>query len=167
MVTRVQFTHLIQCDVETFWRDFLDDDFNRELFVSELGYPAYRVLERKVDGPRVWRRIEMTPLLRLPAAVTKIVGNKLSFVEVGDFDGALYRFSFGPPAGFGADVAVSAGSIRTEPAAHGATQRTVELGCEIRMFGVGRMLESAAVKAARDAYDEHAKALNRLLAKRG
>ena len=166
MVTRAHLTHQIECDVETFWRDFVDDAFNRELFLSELGYPAYRVLERKDDGRRVWRRIELTPLLHLPAAVTKIVGNKLSFIEVGEYDGEVYRFSFGPPPGFGADVAVSEGSIRTEPTAQGATQRTIELSCEIRMFGMGRMLESAAIKAARDAYDAHAQALNRSLAKR-
>jgi hypothetical protein len=166
MVSRVQLSHRIHCDVDVFWRDFVDDAVNQEVFVGQMGYPSFRVLERKVDGALVWQRIEITPKVHLPDAVARIVGDKLSFVEVGEYDGDAYRFSYAPPAGFRADLATVEGLIRAERTADGETERSVEISCEVRMFGFGGLLESAAIKTARDAYDTHAVALNAVLAKR-
>jgi hypothetical protein len=167
MVARIQLTHLFHCDEVVFWRDFADDEFNRELFLSEMGYPVYNVLERRSDGPRLWRRLEITPKVDLPAGVAKIVGSALTFLEEGEYDGEVYRFTFlSPPGSFAADLATSTGVIRTEPGAGGTTKRTIDVTCEIRMFGVGRMLESAAVKIAQDTYSAQAVAWNALLAKR-
>jgi hypothetical protein len=167
MVARIQLTHLIHCDVEAYWRDFADDAFNQQLFVAEMGYPSYRVLERRDDGERLWRRIEITPKVHLPEAVRQIVGPALTFVEEGELDGARYRFRFVAPAGrFAADKATSEGVIHAERA-EGGTKRVLDLNCEIRLFGVGRMLEAAATKIAQDAYNGQAAAWNALLAKRG
>lgn len=169
MVAHIQLTHLIHCDVAAYWRDFADDAFNRQLFVSEMGYPSYRRIEqRHQDGQRLWRRIELTPKVHLPDAVRKLVGPALTFLEEGDYDGERYQFRFLPPSGGRfADMATSEGVIRTGSNADGTTTRTVDLRCEIRMFGVARMLESAAIKIAQDAYDSQAAAWNALLAKRG
>ena len=165
MVTKIQLSHVIDCDVDEFWRDFADIDFNRELFLGEMRYPSYQVLEQRVEGQRLWRRLEITPRANLPDAVAKIVGPALSFLEEGEYDGDVYRFKFLPPAG-SVVSAVSSGVIRTERASGGATKRMVDVSCEVRMFGLGRMLENAAVKIAQEAYGAQAVGWNALLAKR-
>jgi len=30
MATRLQMNHLMECDVDTFWKTFLDEEFNRQ-----------------------------------------------------------------------------------------------------------------------------------------
>jgi TolB-like protein len=38
--------HTINCDVETFWKSFLDQPLNEQIFKTDLRYPAYRCVDR-------------------------------------------------------------------------------------------------------------------------
>jgi hypothetical protein len=160
MATRLRMTHLIHCDVANFWSSFRDDALNCRLFTSDLGYPAYRVSERTEQDGRLRRRIEITPKVSMPTPVKNILGDMFSYVEVGELQAAEYRFKLLPPAEFKSDRASSEGCMRAETTPEGWTQRSIELSIEVRMLGLGHMLESFALKAAEDLYAAHAKALN-------
>ena len=84
---RYTIKHTIETDIDTFWNLFFDSEFNRALFVDELGFTTYQVLEdsRDPDGV-VRRRLECTPKIELPAPARKIFGNSAGYTEVGRFD---------------------------------------------------------------------------------
>ena len=164
MAARIEMEHLIRCDVDAFWTNFLDSEAHRTIFTFELGYPSYRVTDSTDQGGAVHRRVEITPKLNMPHAVQKIIGERFSYVELGELDRGVYRFKLLPPPAFRADRATAEGSMRAEATREGFTRRVVELNIDIRMLGLGSMLESFASKAAQDAYAAHASAVNALLA---
>jgi hypothetical protein len=166
MATRIQFSHLIHCHVDVFWRDFLDEELNRTLFLGDLGFAAYRLIERTERDGRVQRRVEIAPHLHVPAAVKNVIGERFSYVELGEFEGGEYRYQCLPPAGIQAGKASAGGVVRAEATLEGATMRHIELSCDIHIFGIGGMLENAMTKAGRENYEAHAKALNARLATR-
>lgn len=166
MATRIQFSHLIHCPLEVFWRDFLDEELNRALFLDDLGFSVYRVAERSDRDGRVHMRVEIGPKLSVPTAVRKLIGDKFSYIEVGELADGLYRYQCLPPAGVQAGNATAGGVVRAESTPDGQTMRHVELSCDVRMFGVGGMVESVMTNAGRDSYEAHAKALNARLAAR-
>jgi hypothetical protein len=45
-------------------------------------------------------------------------------------------------------------------AADGTTDRIIDMTFDVRIFGIGGMLESAAERAAQDVYGAHARAAN-------
>lgn len=165
MASQVRIIHAIECDVAAFWSNFLDDDFHHNLFVRQLDYSVYRLLERTDQGNIVRRRIEIMLKVDMPAAVAKVLGDKFSYCEAGEFDRAtgIYHFSLVPPAGTPAGMANCGGVMRAEPAANGKTTRIIEISVEVHMFGLGGMLEPFALKAAQNIFDQQAPLLNRHL----
>ena len=165
MAAQLRIVHVIECEVDAFWRNFLDDDFHRNLFVNQLYYPVYRLLERTEQADIVRRRIEIMPKVDMPAAVAKVLGDKFSYCEAGEFDRAagVYRFSLVPPAGTPAGMATCGGVMRAEPAPNGKTTRIIDIDVEVHMFGLGGMLERFALKAAQNIFDQQAPLLNRAL----
>jgi hypothetical protein len=92
-------THLIHCDLAAFWTNFLDGEFHRKIFMSELGYPEYRVSQQR-EGAGSWRRrVEITPKVNMPAAFHKIIGDMFSYVEAGELYAGVYRFELLPATG--------------------------------------------------------------------
>ena len=164
MAARIEMAHLIRCDVDAFWANFLDAEAHHRIFTFELGYPSYRITDSTEQGGAVRRRVEITPKLNMPHAIQKVIGERFSYVELGELDRGVYHFKLLPPSGFRGDRATAEGSMRAEATPEGFTHRIVELNIEVRMLGLGGMLESFASKAAQDAYAAHASAVNALLA---
>jgi hypothetical protein len=156
--------HAIHCGIEAFWRNFLDDAFQRSIFRSELGFSEYRVSERSDQEDCVRRRVEITPKLNMPGAVEAVLGAVFSFSEEGELRDGVYRFKMMPGHGFRADSASCEGSMRAVATPEGWTNRILDVSIEVRIFGVGGMLESFASKAAQQTYEAHANALNAALA---
>lgn len=153
-------THRMECDLDTFWKTFLDDDFNSRIF-SEMGFPSFRVAQTH-EGDTVRQRLEITPKVHLPSAVQKVLGERFSYVEEGVFDKITktYRFTLMPPAGIRGDRATGGGVTTAVAAADGTTDRIIDMTFDVRIFGIGGMLESAAERAAQDVYGAHARAAN-------
>lgn len=164
MVTRIRMEHAIHCGIEAFWRNFLDDAFQRGIFRSELGFSEYHVSKRSDQDGCVRRRVEITPKLNMPGSVKAVLGAVFSFIEDGELRDGVYRFEMTPGHGFRADSASCEGSMRAVATPDGWTNRIVEVSIAVRIFGVGGMLESFASKAAQETYGAHANALNAALA---
>ena len=130
----------------------------------ELGYPEYRVNQHTDSSGTLLRRVEITPKLSMPAAVQRVLGDVFSYVESGELRSEVYRFKLLPASGHPADLATSEGSMRAEATPEGWTNRIIELSIDVRAFGLGRMLENFAAKAAQEAYATHARSVNLALA---
>lgn len=167
MATRFRMTHRMECDIDTFWATFFDREFNARVF-SEMGFPSFRVAAQTHEGDTIKQRLEITPEVHLPGAVKKILGDRFSYVEEGVFDKStkVYRFTFLPPPGVRGDRATGGGVMTAENSANGATDRVIEMTFDVRIFGIGGMLEGAAERAAQDVYAAHARASNAYFADR-
>lgn len=167
MTTQLRCEHDLRCHRDAFWAGFLDDALNQRLFCGALEFPAYAIVERSEEGQTLRRRIAITPKLELPPSIAKLIGEHFRYEEVGELDRAigLYSFRLQAPHGMGNDKASIAGTLRAEPLPNGETRRVVDMMIDVRMFGLGSMLERFAAQAIQDRYAAHARAWNAVLAR--
>jgi hypothetical protein len=65
---------VLPCTPDAFWSTFLDESYVRTLYVDELEYHAFDILELSANS----RKLRIAPNMRLPAPVAKLIGD--SFV---------------------------------------------------------------------------------------
>ena len=137
----------IACDVDEFWALQLDDDFNRRYFLEACKYHDYRLIERTETETTVRRRFYLSPKpAQLPAPVVKVLGvGDPSVVEDGTFDKATRRYTARWTPASMPDRLTLAARIHCEPAGAGRLERVAELDVEVRLFGVGWLVEREIV----------------------
>ena len=74
----------------------------------------------------------------------------------------MYKFKSIPSAM--ADKVSITGTIRVQNAGPKSVERVVEFTIDAKVFGLGGMIESSAVKSSEDGFGAFAKAMNRRLA---
>lgn len=134
--------HEFPCNEARFWQIFFDPAYLADLYREGLKVADLAVLERTETDTEIRRKISGRPQLKLPAAVQKIVGDRLGFTEEGRFDkqAQRWRFSFVTTA-FG-DKVRSEGTIRLEPAGPGKVRRVADCTIDAKIFGMGGLIES-------------------------
>jgi hypothetical protein len=87
--------HELECDEETYWKCVFADDYNRRLYKETLKFPGYELVDQKEDEQKIVRKVRVDPPTgSMPAAVKKVIGDKLSWTEDGTFDKGSKRYSF-------------------------------------------------------------------------
>lgn len=155
-------THEIRCDEPAFWACYFDAAFQESLFRDVLHFD-YALLEQTERDQETIRRYTTTPKLDLPGPVAKLVGPNLRIEEQGRFDKASRRYAWRQIPSVLADKFKSEGSLRVEPAGPGRVRRIAEMFVEVKIFGIGGLVESTAEKATREAWDKSAVFHNRWL----
>lgn len=150
--------HRFPIAADAFWeRIFFDEAFNKDFYLGELGFARYEMLEDETaaDGSRK-RVIETQPQADAPAAVRKIMGDGLIYLEKGHFDASTrrYRFQIETPK-FGDKVQVS-GEFWVEAAGEAACDRVCSMDVKVKMFGVGGLVESFIERQTKDSYERAA-----------
>lgn len=166
---RYTIRHTFNTDEATFWdKIFFDPEYNDALFVQYLKFNPYRVLElqKNPDGS-IRRRIECAPPVEMPALAKKFFGETASYVEDGKFDPKTRRFTVEVIPKVGADRIKSRAAMWVEPRGDKKVERFVELDNEVKVFGVGRLLEGFLEQQTREFYDEASAFTNDWIAKKG
>ena len=156
----------IALDLDDCWRLFLDDDFDRSLFLEGFGFPRYELLERRETDAEVYRRIRVMPKLDLPGPVAKLFGESFAYTEDQTFDKKARRFRARGTPGVLSDRIYSESTIRAEAAGAGKCSRTIEINIEARVFGIGGLVESVLEKNLRTGWGQAEKYMNAHAAKR-
>lgn len=165
---KVTISHDFNTDAETFWsRIFFDAEFNRSLYKDGLQFPEYEVLEERDAGDHVVRRVRVVPRQDAPAAVQKLVGGRFSYIEEGRFDKAAKRYTFRVVPSAMADKIRSEGELRIEPAGPRKVRRVVEMTIDVKIFGVGGIVEGFVSKSMQDSYAQAATFTNQWIAAKG
>lgn len=165
---RVTITHEFKTDVDTFWdRCFLDEAFNKALYVDSLKFPTYELIESRTEGSKLHLRKRCMPKQDAPAPVQKLLGGAFSYIEDGVLDRALgvYRFKVLPNTL--ADKIKSEGEFRIEKTGPKSVRRTVDMTIEVKVFGVGGIAEGFVSKSMQDTYARAAEFTNRYIAEKG
>lgn len=145
--------HEIKCDVDTFWRVFFDQEYNKRLYLDGLGFSAYEILEQRETPDTITRKVKGTPKMNVPGPIAKLLGSSFSYVEDGSFDRAtrLWKWKVTPSAL--AEKTRNEGSLRVEPVGADRVRRIAEIFVEAKVFGVGGLIESSLEKQLREGWD--------------
>lgn len=132
----------IDCSEQDYFEKCLfSEDYTKRLYLEVLKMPGVEVLEMKKDGD-VWsRRVQIQPTLTgLPGPVTKLVGDKFSYIEEGKYDTKTKRFKFNVLPSTAADKTKASGEMWCETEG-GKTYLCAKLDVEVKIFVVGGMVE--------------------------
>jgi hypothetical protein len=143
------------------WELFLDDAFQRALFIDGLGYPSYEILERADTDAQVKRTIRVMPKLDLPAPVAKLFGNGFGYVEAGAFDKRTERWRATTTPNMLKGKLRSEVEVRVEPVGDQRCRRFCDVLVECTVFAIGGMVESSFEKNIRVGWDGAAAFTNR------
>ena len=118
--------HHLDCDVDTFWKTFLSEDYNRKFYLDKLGFRAFEVLSQTDTE----RRLRVVPKLNMPGPVMKILGDSFGYEEEGrlDKDNNVWRWKLIPNTM--RDKLRTEGTVTIEAAGEGKCRRIDEVTME-------------------------------------
>ncbi len=126
---------------EQYWNEvFFDEEYNRGLSQA-LGNASAEVLQQSGDIASTLNRVTCcVPRFEAPGAVRKILGDSVSYTEKGTWDAKTGRWKFTMTPSALSDKIKIAGVIWAEDLGD-AMERICEIEFEVKIFGVGGMLE--------------------------
>ena len=160
---RYTIKHTLNTDIDTFWNKiFFDPDYNQKLFKERLKFKVYDVLalEHKPDGS-VYRKTECAPPIEMPSMAKKVIGDSTGYIETGHYDPKTRRFNTDVQPKMGGDKIQMRVSIWAEPRGDKQIERFVDVDSNVKIFGIGRMLEGLIESNTRESYDIAAEFTNK------
>jgi len=124
---RFTLEHDIHCSAEQFWKVFFDEQFNKSLFLEELGFPEYVILEQTEGEQGVRRRVRGKPKMNVPKPIAKLLGSSFSYEEAGRFDAATGKWHWELFPSSLAGKLRSEGTVRVEAIGDDRCRRIAEL----------------------------------------
>ncbi|HSC86936.1 MAG TPA: DUF2505 family protein [Polyangiaceae bacterium] len=168
MSEKVRIEHVIECSEEKFWELFLDEKYNQALFQGYLKFPLWKVAS-VVDGEKEMKRVvEVEPYVAdLPTAIKKVIGDNIRYKEDGVLDKEKRRYNVTVVPVRLADKLFVRGVQTTEPAPGGFTKRIFTADIDVKIFGVGGLIEKRVAADLTRSYDLGAKFTNRYIKENG
>ena len=153
-------THEIHCNAATFWKVFLDREFNEKLYKGPLGFPDFTIVDQKEDDATVTRKVAAQPKMEVPGPVAKLIGPGFRYTEEGAMTKSegIWRWKMIPSTL--ADKLFTSGTVRVEAAGDSKARRIAEITIEAKIFAVGGLIESTAEKQMRDGWDQSSTFMN-------
>ena len=141
---------VLPCTPDTFWSTFLDESYVRTLYVDELEYHAFDVLDLSATS----RKLRIAPNMRLPAPVAKLIGGSFVYEEHGTLDRAKNEWTWRmvQPDNLDSkrkprkDAVIMRGTARIEASGADHCRRTDASAVEAKIFGLGSLIESTIDK---------------------
>jgi hypothetical protein len=161
--------HEMDCDADTYWEKcVLTEEYNRRLFLEELKFLKYELIEQKDAGESVTRRVKAEPeSANLPGPLKKVVGDSLGYTEEGTYDRKSKVYSFRTtPAAFPDKVKIH-GTMRCEPRGEKKVTRITEIQVDVKIFMVGGMVEDRIVADIKHSYAKAAEFTNTFVKEKG
>jgi Protein of unknown function (DUF2505) len=148
--------HGFNCSTERFWTLFFDPAWTRALILEGLGFATCDIDPVVEAGGKKSRSMRVTPKLDLPAAVAKLLGPKLGYTENGRLDLASGEWSYEIVMSVMSERIRLGGRLSVEPDGPDKCRRRSSLWTEVKIFGIGALVEKAAEKNMRDGWEKAA-----------
>ncbi len=160
--------HVLDCNEDTFWKVFFDLEFNRELFLRELGFEGWNQVSFDETAGRIERVVDVVPKLGdLPGPLKKLVEGGAGYKERDVFDKAKKHMTIAvQPSVLEGKLSIS-GVQYTQAAGDGKCRRIHEATVVAKIFGVGSMIENRIIADIRKSYDVAATFTNRWVREKG
>jgi len=160
--------HTYNCSAELFWNElFLDEEYNRRLFVDDLHFSVWRVLKQEERGGEIHRVIEATPPLGdLPSPLKRLLSEGLGYEERGVLDKKAQRYRLEvTPRSLASKLTIT-GELTTKPLTERSCSRLYVARAEARVLGLGGMIEQRLLDDIEKSYNKAATFTNRWIAER-
>jgi hypothetical protein len=150
--------HTFSTDADTYWNQiFFDEEYNRSLCLDYLKFSLFRVLSfSKENDGTIMRRLEIAPRVEIPGAIKKVLGDSANYVEEGTFDPVARRWNFNVIPHVASNKIKTRGEMWLEARGDKRVERTCVINTEVKVFGIGKMIEELIEKQTRASYDEAA-----------
>ena len=145
---KVTATVTLPCTPEKFWSIYLDQTYAKGLYLEELKFKDYTVLEQTADA----RKQRIVPKINLPGPIASLVGESFAYEEHGALDrpSGVWSWRMVQPKNVSAKpFLTTSGSTRVVADGEGRCRRTDEVNIEAKMFGIGGLIESTVEKEVR------------------
>jgi hypothetical protein len=130
----------LPCSPEKFWQVFLDPEYARALYLDELRFKSFTVLELSESA----RKVRIVPRINLPGPLAKLVGDGFAYEEHGTLDRAasVWTWRMVQPAGVGGKPKIATHGTVTAEALGDGCLRTDRAHIEASVFGLSGLIES-------------------------
>jgi len=159
-VLKITVEHRLNCSPDRHWELFWDPEWNQELIVKGLGFSACDCTEAVDKGDKRSRQMVVTPKLNVPAAVAKLLGPKMAYTEKGVFDKSTGKWTFDTILSVMADRIRLGGAVTMRDHGDNRSTRVTDLWVDVRIFGLGGVIERAAETNLRDGWAKSAEWIN-------
>jgi hypothetical protein len=157
-------TFSLTCAPDRVWALFLDEGYLRSLYLEELKFSAFTVLEMG----EATRRLRVVPRVALPAVLEKLIGESFVYEEHATLDRApgVWTWKMVQPQDAKPKKAlvVTHGTIRVEADGEGKCRRTDTVTIEAHVLGLGGLIESTVEKEVRSSWSKEIPFLQRRIA---
>jgi hypothetical protein len=157
-MTSTRISHEFECSEATLFDIcFFDEEFNRRLYLETLKFPVWRVLEHHLTDDKLERKVEVQPAIdNVPPALRKILGDRFGYVEEGTLDRRALRYRFRVIPAAMPDKTTIKGELYAEKLGDARVRRVVEFSIDVKVFGIGKMVEQKAIADTQESYDKMA-----------
>jgi hypothetical protein len=168
-VQEITIRHEMECDEDTYWfKCVFDADYNRELYLKDLGFPQYEQVKLEDDGKVITKVVRVTPKIPpLPGPVKKVIGDGLAYTESGTFDRAERRYVFTATPNALADKAQTKGVLFVEQLGPKRIARVAKISVDVKVFMVGSLVEDQILNSLKSSYEKAVGFTNRWVKDKG
>jgi Protein of unknown function (DUF2505) len=160
--------HTFDCSEKAFWDTFLDDAYNKAMFVDSMKFPRWEVTRFDLSDSELVRTVEVEPYVgQLPGPIVKVLGNRIRYREEGRLDRAKGSYKLSVVPGKFADKIVVTAEQRTEALGPDRCKRIFTAEVSVKIFAIGGMIEKQVVADLRKSYDEGARFTQQYMKERG
>ncbi len=138
---------VLPCTSQTLWAAFLNESFLKALYLEELEYRAFEVIEMS----EISRKLRIVPNMNVPSVIAKLIGDNFAFEDHGTLNDTRSEWTWRlvQPTDVDRarkDVVTLQGRVCVEDIGDGQCRRTDTFSIEAKVFGLGSLIESAIKK---------------------
>jgi hypothetical protein len=169
MAENVRIEHTFACSEDTFWdKLFFDEEYNRRMHMDTLHFALWREVSREDRGDHLARVVECEPPLGdLPGPIQKVVGDGLRYREEGRFQKSPRRYTVHVVPNRLADKMSVEAQLTTAPLGDNQCKRIFTATVNVKIFGVGGMIEKRIASDLQRSYDAGARFTTKYLQEKG
>lgn len=157
-MTSTRITHEFDCSEATLFDVcFFDEEFNRRLYLETLKFPVWRVVQHQLTDDKLERVVEVQPAIdNVPTTLRKVLGDRFGYREEGTLDRRALRYRFKVVPAAMADKTTITGEMYAEKVGEGRVRRVVEFTIDVKVFGIGKVIEQRAITDTQESYEKMA-----------
>lgn len=164
-MTPLHIEHTFDVAPRAYGSIYFDEAFSIEL--CEALHIGRELLLLERTGSRVVRHVRCAPVRDLPGPVAKLLqGQAFHYREEIDFDLNALRGTWRVVPGIFADKVDASGTLDFLDAGGDRVTRVVKGGVDLRLFGIGALVERFVVAEVVRSYEDAAKRTREILARR-
>ncbi|MCA9709173.1 MAG: DUF2505 family protein [Myxococcales bacterium] len=158
----IEFTlrHPLDCTPARHWEMFFDPEWTRTLIIDGLGFRTCDVQPVRQEGTTRLRDMSVTPKIDVPGPVARLLGDKLGYTEKGKYDETAQRWTYQLVLNVLTEKIRMGGEVTLEPLGTERCTRVSKMWVDVKIFGLGGMVEKAAEKNMRDGWNRSAEWIN-------